>query len=221
MQLALFDLDNTLLPLDSDSQWAQFLVRLGVVDAEHNERENARFYGQYQNGTLDIFEWLDFQLAPLAQHSLDQLDRWHQRFMTEIIEPAITPQARALVNQHLARGDLCALVTATNEFVTAPIARAFGIEHLVATRIERGANGFTGKPLGAPCFREGKIGNTERWLNERKLDWRSFQSSWFYSDSANDLPLLNLVSNPVATNPDPKLAAHSKAQGWPILQLFE
>ncbi len=220
MQLALFDLDNTLLPLDSDSEWLRFLVRLGVVDAELSERENSRFYRQYQDGSLDIFEWLAFQLGPLAQHSREQLDAWRVRFMAEVIEPVITRPARELVDKHQRSGDLCVLVTATNEFVTEPIAKAFGIEHLIATRIERDGDRFTGKPLGVPAFREGKIENTEQWLKQRNLNWSSFEQSWFYSDSANDLPLMSLVSNPVATNPDPKLSAHSKAHGWPIIQLF-
>ncbi len=220
MQLALFDLDNTLLPLDSDSEWASFLVRLGVVDAQHSERENARFYRQYKDGTLDIFEWLEFQLGPLAQHPTEQLDRWHAKFMAEVIEPAITAEARGLVDKHRSNGDLCALVTATNEFVTRPIADAFGFEHLVATRIERDGDRFTGKPLGTPSFREGKIENTEQWLRRCNLNWGSFERTWFYSDSANDLPLMSLVSDPVATNPDPKLAAHAGLHRWPILQLF-
>lgn len=220
MQLALFDLDNTLLPLDSDSEWASFLVRLGVVDAQHNERENARFYRQYKDGTLNIFEWLEFQLGPLAQHPTEQLDRWHAKFMAEVIEPAITAEARGLVDKHRANGDLCALVTATNEFVTRPIADAFGFEHLVATRIERDGDRFTGKPLGEPSFREGKIENTEQWLRRCNLNWGSFERTWFYSDSVNDLPLMSLVSNPVATNPDQKLAAHATLHGWPIIQLF-
>ncbi len=220
MQLALFDLDNTLLPLDSDSEWLRFLVRIGVVEAGHSERENNRFAQQYRDGTLDIFEWLEFQLEPLAQHPAEQLNAWHSRFMTEVIEPAITPQARQLVGLHSSRGDLCVMVTATNEFVTEPIARAFGIEHLIATRIERQGDRFTGKPLGTPSFREGKIENTEQWLRQRNLNWDSFERTWFYSDSANDLPLLSIVSDPVATNPDPTLCAHSKAHGWPIVQLF-
>ena len=220
MQLALFDLDNTLLPLDSDSEWASFLVRLGVVDAEYSERENARFYRQYKDGTLNIFEWLAFQLGPLAKHPRQQLDQWHSRFMREVIEPVITPQARELVGKHRANGDLCVMVTATNEFVTAPIAAAFGFEHLIATRVERRGDGFTGKPLGRPSFREGKIENTEQWLRERNLNWGSFERTWFYSDSANDLPLMSLVSDPVATNPDDRLAEHSRTHGWPIVQLF-
>lgn len=220
MQLALFDLDNTLLPLDSDSEWASFLVRLGVVDAGHHERENARFYEQYKDGTLNIFEWLSFQLGPLSLHSRQQLDHWHSRFMAEVIEPAITVQARELVGMHQANGDLCVIVTATNEFITEPIAGAFGIEHLIATRIERDGDRFTGKPLGVPSFREGKIENTEQWLGRRNLNWGSFERTWFYSDSANDLPLMSLVSNPVATNPDAKLAAHANTHGWPIVRLF-
>lgn len=221
MQLALFDLDNTLLPLDSDSEWARFLVRLGVVDAGFHEAENDRFYRTYQAGTLDIFEWLAFQLNPLTQYPIAELDRMHEQFMAEVIEPAITPAARRLVDQHRDRGDLCAMVTATNEFVTAPIARAFGFDSLLATRIERIGERYTGKPKGPPCFKEGKIVNTEQWLSDQGKTWSSFERSWFYSDSANDLPLLMKVSDPVATNPDARLAAHATQAGWTVLRLFE
>lgn len=220
MQLALFDLDNTLLPLDSDYEWARFLVRLGIVDGAEYELRNDFFYQQYKAGTLNIFEFLAFQLAPLASHSRDQLQQWHDQFMTEVIVPAIRPSARALVQQHQAAGDLCAIVTATNEFVTAPIARAFGVDHLVATGIECLDNRYTGRPRGTPCFKEGKIENTERWLSSAGHRLGDFERSWFYSDSANDLPLMALVTDPVATNPDERLAAHAAASGWPVLRLF-
>ena len=221
MQLALFDLDNTLLPIDSDHQWGEFLVRLGVVDGDHYRRRNDEFYRQYQDGTLDMLEYLAFQLAPLATRSPEELADWHRRFMREVIEPAMRPSARALVERHLRQGDLCAVVTATNEFVTAPIACAFGIDALIATGLESIDGRLTGRPRGTPCFREGKIENTERWLGSLGHRWHDFERSWFYSDSANDLPLLARVSDPVATNPDQRLAAHARAQGWPILQLFE
>lgn len=221
MQLALFDLDHTLLPIDSDVEWARFLVRLGVVDAQMQNERNDHFMRQYNAGTLDIAEFLDFQLAPLARFAMNQLHEWHRQFMTEIVEPAIAPQARELVAAHLGNGDLCALVTATNEFVTAPIAAAFGLPHLLATGIERVGDRFTGKPAGVPCFREGKVTRTLAWLAERGLQLTSFERTWFYSDSANDLPLLGRVSDPVATNPDERLAAHARAHGWQTLQLFQ
>jgi hypothetical protein len=221
MHLALFDLDYTLLPIDSDYEWARFLVRRGVLDGEHYERENDRFFAQYKDGTLNIFEFLAFQLAPLASHSRATLDGWHADYMAEVIRPRITPAARELVEQHRARGDLIALVTATNSFVTAPIAKAFGIEHLVATGIEERDGQFTGKPDGKPCFREGKLVRTDEWLSSLGHQLTDFERSWFYSDSRNDLPLLERVTDPVATNPDPVLHAAALERGWPVLRLFE
>ena len=222
MHLALFDLDHTLLPIDSDYEWSRFLVRTGVLDGEAYERENDRFYREYQAGTLDIQAFLRFQLAPLAAHPRATLDAWHRRFMAEVIEPRILPQARALVEDHRARGDLLALVTATNAFVTAPIARAFGIEHLVATGIEIGADGaYTGRPKGTPSFREGKIARTAEWLASLGHALDGFERSWFYSDSRNDIPLLERVTDPVATNPDDVLHATALERGWPVVRLFE
>jgi HAD superfamily hydrolase (TIGR01490 family) len=221
MRLALFDLDHTLLPIDSDYEWSRFLVRIGVLDGESYERENDRFFRQYQDGSLDIDAFLRFQLAPLAAYPRPTLDAWHRRFMAEVIAPQILPPARELVDRHRAQGDLLALVTATNAFVTAPIARAFGIEHLVATGIEERDGAFTGRPQGVPSFREGKIVRTDAWLASlgRRLD--GFARSWFYSDSRNDLPLLERVTDPVATNPDAVLHAAALERGWPVLRLFE
>jgi HAD superfamily hydrolase (TIGR01490 family) len=221
MHLALFDLDNTLLPLDSDYEWGRFLGQVGAVDASAYQAENERFYREYVAGTMDIAEFLGFCLAPLAAHPIDRLEAWHRRFMDEVILPAIRPGAQALVSGHLERGDLCAIVTATNEFVTAPIARAFGVEHLIATGIERIEGRITGRPHGTPTYREGKVLRTEQWLQSmgRRLD--GFERSWFYSDSANDLPLLSRVTDPVPTNPDARLAASASARGWPVLRLFE
>lgn len=221
MQLALFDLDYTLLPIDSDYEWARFLVRRGVLDGEHHERENDRFFQQYKDGTLDILEFLEFQLKPLASHPRTTLDGWHAEYMAEVIQPRITDSARQLVDQHRARGDLIAVVTATNRFVTAPIARAFGIEHLVATGIEERDGQFTGKPHGPPCFREGKLVRTDQWLESLGHRLADFDRSWFYSDSRNDLPLLERVTDPVATNPDPVLHATAVQRGWPVLRLFD
>ena len=222
MHLALFDLDHTLLPIDSDYEWSRFLVRTGVLDGESYERENERFFRRYQAGTLDIAEFLEFQLAPLAAHPREVLDGWHRRYMAEVIEPRILPQARELVERHRSRGDLVALVTATNAFVTAPIARAFGIEHLVATGVEQRADGsFTGRPQGTPSFREGKVVRTDEWLASLGHRFDAFRRTWFYSDSRNDLPLLERVSDPVATNPDEVLHATAIERGWPVVRLFE
>lgn len=219
--LALFDLDYTLLPIDSDYEWARFLIRLGVVDGAEYERRNDLFFEQYHAGTLDIHEFLAFQLAPLAAHPRSQLDAWHRQFMDEVIAPAIRPSARALVDRHRSRGDLCAIVTATNEFVTAPIARAFGVEHLIATGIELLDDRYTGRPRGTPSFREGKVRRTDEWLASLGRDWAGFARSYFYSDSVNDMPLLERVTDPVATNPDPRLTALAGERGWPVIRLFE
>lgn len=221
MRLALFDLDHTLLPIDSDYEWGQFAVRLGIVDASHHRSENDRFYRQYQQGTLDIHEYLSFQVGPLGAHSCEQLADWHARFMDEVIRPAIRPTALELVARHLDAGDLCAIVTATNEFVTGPIAKAFGVEHLIATTLECVDGRFTGRARGTPTYREGKVARTGDWLRALGHDWGSFERSWCYSDSSNDLPLMSHVTDPVATNPDDRLAAHAREHGWPVLRLFE
>jgi len=220
-RLALFDLDYTLLPIDSDYEWARLLIRLGVVDGAEYERRNDQFFAQYHAGTLDIHEFLAFQLAPLAAHPRSQLDAWHRQFMDEVIVPAIRAPARALVERHRARGDLCAIVTATNEFVTAPIARAFGVEHLIATGVELRDDRYTGRPLGTPSFREGKVRRTDEWLTSLGRDWQGFARSFFYTDSVNDVPLLERVTDPVATNPDPRLSALASERGWPVIRLFE
>lgn len=220
MNLALFDLDHTLLPLDSDYEWGRFLARVGAVDPDHQERENDRFYRDYQAGTLDIGAFLAFQLAPLGAHPPQQLHRWHEQYMTEVIEPALRPAAHALVEEHRRRGDLCAIITATNEFVTGPIARRFGVEHLIATLVERDGDRYTGRSVGIPSFREGKIARLDAWLAGRGAALADFPRSTFYSDSANDVALLERVTHPVATNPDPRLAEVARERGWPTLKLF-
>ncbi len=219
--LALFDLDYTLLPIDSDYEWARFLIRLGVVDGAEYDRRNDEFFEQYHAGTLDILEFLAFQLAPLAAHPVARLDAWRERFLDEVIRPRIVDAARALVEHHRTRGDLCAIVTATNEFVTRPIAAEFGIEHLIATRIETADGRYTGRPLGTPSFREGKVQRTAEWLASLGRSWDGFARSHFYSDSANDVPLLERVTDPVATNPDDRLAALARERGWRTMRLFE
>ena len=220
--LALFDLDNTLLAGDSDHGWAQFLIDIGVLDGPSYEARNDAFFAQYKTGTLDIYEFLEFQLAPLARHPRAQLDAWHAQFMREKILPMITRAARTLVARHLAEGSLCAVVTATNDFVTAPIAREFGIPHLVATRAalsSKGDGAYTGKPDGLPCFREAKLTRVDEWLAGLGRRWQDFGQSHFYSDSHNDLPLLERVSHPVVVDGDAALRAIAAARGWPQLRL--
>jgi HAD superfamily hydrolase (TIGR01490 family) len=218
MKLALFDLDNTLLAGDSDFEWAQFLIEKGVLDREVYEARNVEFYDQYRAGTLDIHEFLDFQLKPLSRHPRAQLERWRDEYLDRKILPMITRKARDLVDSHAA--DARAVVTATNSFVTGPIARAFGIEHLVATDPEEGSDGeFTGRVRGMPAFREGKVARVESWLAGLGLVWAAFDETWFYSDSLNDLPLLRRVTHPVAVDPDETLKAHAIAAGWPVISL--
>ncbi len=219
MELVLFDLDNTLLAGDSDFEWAQFLINKGVLDRELQEAKNVQFYEQYKAGTLDIFEFLDFQLAPLARHPRAQLDAWHREFVDTTIRPMITDKARALVDEHIGRGALVAVVTATNSFVTGPIAREFGIANLVATIPAQENGAFTGKPRGMPAFKAGKIERTDAWLESLGLYMGSFERSWFYSDSHNDLPLMKRVTNPIAVDPDETLRAHALAETWPVISL--
>jgi len=217
MRLALFDLDNTLLAGDSDFEWAQFLIEKGVLDREVYEARNQQFFEHYKAGTLDIHEFLDFQLKPLSRHPRRILDEWHREFLRMRILPIITQKARDLVASH--RDDARAIVTATNSFVTWPIAREFGIEHLVATEPEQRDGEFTGGVVGQPSFREGKVVRVRLWLAEHGLNWGSFKETWFYSDSLNDLPLLSLVTNPVAVDPDETLKEAALENGWMIISL--
>ena len=219
MKLVLFDLDNTLLADDSDFQWAQFLISKGVLDREVYESRNQQFYDQYKAGTLNIHEFLDFQLAPLARHAREVLDTWHREYMATVIRPVITDKARALVREHLNADSVVAIVTATNVFVTGPIAREFNIPYLIGTIPAQEGGHFTGKPRGTPSFREGKIERVNDWLESMGMWWNSFESSHFYSDSHNDLPLMQLVSNPVAVDPDDTLRKHAEANGWPVISL--
>ena len=219
MRLALFDLDNTLLSGDSDYEWTQHLVNKGVLDRATFEARNTVFFEQYKAGTLDIVEFLDFQLQSLARNTRADLDTWHAEFMETRIRPMISLQARKLVKKHQDNGDLCALVTATNSFVTGPISREFNIPHLIATVAAQENGQFTGKPRGTPSFREGKVSRVEEWLESMGLWSGCFERSWFYSDSLNDLPLLSIVSDPVAVDPDTTLRAHAESAGWMILNL--
>lgn len=217
MRLALFDLDNTLLAGDSDFEWAQYLIEQGVLDREVYEARNQTFYDQYKAGTLNIFEFLDFQLKPLSRHSRAQLDAWHADFMARKVIPMIAAGTPALLEKH--RADVCVIVTATNSFVTAPIAAHLGVPHLIATEPEQFGGEFTGRPAGLPSFKEGKVRRLHEWLSARGQSWQDVSESWFYSDSLNDLPLLEIVKNPIAVDPDATLKACAEARGWPVISL--
>ena len=218
-RLTLFDLDNTLLSGDSDYEWGQFLIDRGVLERDEYERQNDVFFEQYKAGTLDIHEYLQFALGTLARHTPRELAGWHAEFMATRIRPMIGPKALELARRHIEAGDLCAVVTATNSFVTAPIAREFGIGHLIATEPERAGDAFTGRVAGTPCFREGKIERVNAWLESLGRPLERFDRSTFYSDSQNDLPLLSLVKQPVAVDPDDVLAAEAARRGWPVISL--
>jgi HAD superfamily hydrolase (TIGR01490 family) len=219
MNLALFDLDNTLLSGDSDFEWAQFLISKGVLDREVHEARNIEFFEQYKAGTLDIHAFLDFQLAPLSRHPREELDTWHKEFVATRIQPLISSAARELVARHAKAGDLLAIVTATNSFVTGPIAHEFNVPHLIATIPAQENGRFTGRPRGTPSFREGKIVRVDAWLESLGLWLGSFEQSWFYSDSHNDLPLLEKVSHPVAVDADATLAQIAARRGWTQISL--
>jgi HAD superfamily hydrolase (TIGR01490 family) len=219
LELVLFDLDNTLLNGDSDYAWAQFLIEQGILDETVYERANDAFYAAYKAGTLDIHEFLAFQLRPLSQYPRAQLDAWHRQFMQSKIRPMMSNAARELVARHLASGALCAVITATNSFVTAPIVSAFQVPHLIATEPEIVNGAFTGGVVGIPSFREGKLTRLDGWLQQMGRSFSSFDKSWFYSDSLNDLPLLERVSDPIAVDPDDTLRRVAQERGWPIISL--
>lgn len=216
MVLAIFDLDNTLLADDSDYLWGCFLVEKGLVDAAHHARENKRFYAEYKAGTLDIYAFLRFQLRPLAQHDMATLNALRAEFMRTKIAPIILPKARELLAEHAARNELLLIITATNRFITGPIAESLGVEHLIATEPEIREGRFTGAVSGVPCFQEGKVQRLNAWLTEHG---HTLNGSWFYSDSHNDLPLLAMVEHPVAVDPDAALADHAGRHGWPVISL--
>jgi len=220
--LCLFDLDETLIPLDSDHAWGEFTISLGWVDEAEFRRRNDAFFESYKAGRLDVHAYIDFATQALRARSTAECEAAHERFMAEVITPRLHADALALVRQHQAQGDLVALVTATNEFVTAPIARALGIAELIAIRLERGPGGtITGRIAGVPSYREGKVTRVDEWLAARGLRWGDFERTTVYSDSINDLPLLERATHPVATNPSPALAALAEQRGWRILNLFK
>lgn len=216
MNLAIFDLDNTLLAGDSDYLWGQFLVERKVVDKVSYERENDRFYTQYKDGSLDIHEFLRFQLQPLARHDLDTLLEWRRQFLEEKIAPIILGKGRELLQRHRHAGDTLLIITATNSFITAPIAQALGVEHLLATEPEFTGGRYTGEVSGTPCFQDGKINRLQQWLDRQGA---AMGTSWFYSDSHNDIPLLERVTHAVAVDPDAMLMQHAEQKSWPIISL--
>ena len=220
MKLALFDLDHTLLPIDSDHSWGDFTIQLGWVDAQSFAQQNDAFYEQYKAGTLDIHAYIRFSTAAFRSQGPERAAQAHAQFMREVIEPAIRPEALALLQKHRDAGDHIVIITATNEFVTRPIANALGVSDLIALELERDANGwFTGEIAGTPTLREGKVVRLQQWLAQRDLTLADVNAT-FYSDSRNDLPLLEQVQHPVATNPDDTLRAAALARGWPVLELF-
>jgi len=216
MALAIFDLDNTLLNGDSDHAWGEFLVQQGLVDAQDYQQSNEAFYQQYQQGTLDIFAFLAFSLKPLADNNRADLDRWHRQFMTQVIAPMRQHKADQLLAKHRAQGDYLLIITATNAFVTAPIAQVLGVDHLLATEPELLDGVYTGAVSGVPCFQQGKVQRLDSWLAG---SGHSLRDSYFYSDSINDLPLLELVEHPVVVDADPLLQAQAVARGWQQLSL--
>ncbi len=216
MTLAIFDLDNTLLGGDSDYLWGQFLVEKGVVDGESYERKNQRYYEEYKRGELDIFKFLQFSLQPLSEHDPDTLDSWHREFMQAKVRPLISDASRKLIASHAERGDTLLIITATNQFVTAPIARELGITNLLATTPEQVDGRYTGRVEGIPCYQDGKVKRLHVWMDEHGYN---LDGSWFYSDSHNDLALLQEVSHPVAVDPDDSLRETAMRNGWPVISL--
>jgi len=219
-RLALFDLDHTLLPLDSDYEWGEFTIRLGWCDASEFKRRNAEYFAHYRAGTLDIHDYVRFATQAIRERGSQAAARAHEQFMLEVIGPAVRPQALELVQQHRQAGAQLLIVTATNDFVTGPIAQVFGVDELIAVELERDAGGqLTGEIVGIPSARDGKVQRMEQWLRRRQLDWAQVETT-FYTDSINDLALLERVSHPVATNPDDRLRALAQERGWPIVELF-
>lgn len=216
MTLAIFDLDNTLLAGDSDHAWGEFLVEEGIVDAEEYRKANDRFYQEYLNGELDILHYLGFALQPLANHNLDQLLTWRDSFMDKKVRPMMQRKAAELLDSHRAQGHTLMIITATNDFVTAPLADRLGVDHLIATVAECRRERYTGNVAGTPSYREGKVERLAEWLNAND---ETLENSWFYSDSHNDLPLLRKVDNPVAVDPDSALEREAREQGWPVISL--
>jgi HAD superfamily hydrolase (TIGR01490 family) len=218
-KLAIFDLDNTLLRGDSDHAWGEFLISQGLADAESHRRQNDAFYAQYKAGTLDMTKYLEFAISPVVGFSRQQLDMLHEQFMAQFVEPMMLPSAQSLVNSHLNAGDICLIVTATNRFVTEPIARRLGVHDLIATDLEESGGVYTGRIAGIPCFQAGKINKLQEWIAARPDQSLDLKHSIFYSDSFNDIPLLEAAGSAVAVDPDETLHAHAQKRGWPIISL--
>lgn len=218
-RLALFDLDNTLLAGDSDYNWSLFLIEEGLIDASEHQAKNEQFYQDYKNGCLDINAFLAFQLKPLSEHPKAELDVLREKYLQTVIKPMMTTKAQALVDEHQANGDLCLIITATNSYITRPIATAYGIEHLIGTDPEMADGEFTGGVSGTPSFQAGKVTRLNDWLASRNKQFSDYETSFFYSDSHNDLPLMQLVTNPVAVDADETLTAHAKQNNWPQISL--
>jgi HAD superfamily hydrolase (TIGR01490 family) len=216
MKLAIFDLDNTLIAGDSDHAWGEFLVAKGLVDAVWYKAQNDKFYADYCAGQLDIIAYSEFVFGFLAQHEMNYLQKLHQQFMAEVIQPLMLPKAQALIEKHRAAGDYLLIITATNRFITEPIAQALGIKQLLATEPAQQAGRYTGKVEGTPCYKEGKITRYQAWLAQQN---KNFDKVTFYSDSHNDLPLLSIVDVPVVVDADAKLLAHAQEKGWQVLSL--
>ncbi|MCO6504501.1 MAG: HAD family hydrolase [Snodgrassella sp.] len=221
MNLAIFDLDRTLINCDSDNEWPKYLLKKGLIDQSFVDIERNKFYQDYINGCLDIDEFLKFQLAPLGRFSRAELDKMHSEYLHEYILPNITTMAKMLVQGHRDAGDELLLLSATNEFIITPIARVFGIENVIGVQLETDNDGnYTGGYIGIPSFKEGKVIRLREWLTSRGFSMSGFEKIYFYSDSHNDLPLLKEVSDPVAVNPDEKLAQYARCHGWPILNFM-
>ena len=219
MNLALFDLDNTILAGDSDYNWSRFLIQEGYLDGAIHAEKNEKFYADYKAGTLDIYAFVEFQFKPLARNPRAVLNQLLKKYVEEVIKPMITEKARALVKRHQDEGDLIIVITATNSFITKPIAELFGIENLIGTDPEEKEGEFTGKVSGLPSFKEGKVTRLEAWLKGKNLSLASFENSYFYSDSHNDLPLMQKVTHPVAVDSDDVLSEYAKSKGWPQISL--
>ena len=219
MNLAIFDLDNTLLNGDSDYNWSLFLIKKGILDQSIYEQQNEEFFKDYQTGSLDIDAYAEFQFKPLRENERFFLNDLRNEYVATIIRPMITEKAKDLVNEHRSQGDQLLIITATNSFITKPIAALFGIEELIGTDLEEINNQFTGKIKGVASFQEGKVTRLNQWLDEKHLTLAQFDKTFFYSDSKNDLPLLRIVSHPVAVNPDATLNTEAKKNNWPIMSL--
>jgi len=219
LNLALFDLDNTILAGDSDYNWSRFLIQEGYLDGAIHAEKNEKFYADYKDGTLDIFAFVEFQFKPLARNPRSVLNQLLKKYVEEVIKPMITDKARALVKGHQEAGDLIIVITATNSFITKPIAALFGIENLIGTDPEVREGEFTGKVSGLPSFKEGKVTRLEAWLKSKNLSLASFEKSYFYSDSHNDLPLMEKVTHPVAVDSDDILSEYATSKGWPQISL--